>query len=515
MRYLRDHQVQLPRLRNNQIVWVRPSYQIIYNILKLPAYAGAYAFGKLERIHLPGKTGQVTTRKRDIEDWPVLLHDAYPAYISWDQFLANQKQLHLNAQGASWTCGAPRKGAALLQGIVICGRCGRTMHIHYTHSPAYICDFETRAYGGPRCQNFTLAHIDPVISQVLLEAIQPARLEAALAAFDQLEADRQTLILHWQQRLERAQYEVDLAQCRYEQVDPRNRLVAAELEHLWEKKLLAQSRLLADWQDFQASQLQPLSVADQETIRSLADNLPALWQVETTSQEDRKRLLRCLIRDVTLDSVSNPGHSLIHIRWHTGAVTTRSVPRPGHGPPPAKHIIDRIRSMALIHPDERIARILNQENFPTATGLPWSRDRVYAVRRKHNIPTACSNFNPSPNPRGDGLTKSKFAAMRFGVHSAMVSHWFRKGLIDGYQANPRSPIWVSLSDEVIHRLDGCHPLSDEMIPLPQVLDSLNLSEADLCVRIRAGDFTPYRIFHDNYWHWYLLPAADNPQSFPL
>jgi len=97
----------------------------------------------------------------------------------------------------------------------------------------------------------------------------------------------------------------------------------------------------------------------------------------------------------------------------------------------------------------------------------------------------------------------------------MVSQWFRKGLINGYQAKTRAPIWVSLTDDVIHRLDGSHPVTPDMLPLQQVVETLNLSDADLCVRIRAGDFTPYRIFHDNYWHWYLKPAANTPQSLPL
>jgi len=509
MRYLRDQRVQLPRLRDKQIVWVRPSYQVIYHILKQPAYAGAYTYGKSERQHLPGRTGQVVTRKRPLADWPVLIQDAYPAYISWEQFLANQERLHQNAQGASWTRGAPRDGAALLQGIVICARCGRPMHVHYTHSPAYICDFETRAYGAPRCQNFTLAHIDPLISQLVLEAVQPARLEAALAALDQLETERQALAHHWLQRLERAQYEADLARSRYELVDPHNRLVAAELEHLWEEKLQALARLQAAWQDFQARQLHALSNLDTAAIRSLAEDLPALWQAETTSQEDRKRLLRCLIRDVTLDSFSQPGFSQLHIRWHTGATTTVSVPRPRGGTPPATHIIERLREMAQLHPDERIAKLLNQENFLTATGLPWTRARVYAVRRKHHIPTACSNHSSSPLPRGDGLVKSKVAAQRLGVHPSMISNWFHKGLIPGYQARPHAPVWVSLSAEVRHRLDGSQPLTQDMLPLQQVSENQNLSDADLCVTIRTGHFIPYRIFHDNYWHWYLKPTAEN------
>ena len=508
MRCLRDQQVRLPRQRTHQIDWVRPSYQMIYNILKQPAYAGAYAYGKLKRSHVPGKPGTVVIRKRAMEDWPVLIQDAYPAYITWEQYLSNQEKLRQNAQGASWTRGAPRSGAALLQGIVTCARCGRPMHVHYTHSPAYICDFETRAYGGPRCQNFTLAHIDPVVSQLVLEAVQPARLEAALAALDQLAQEHRVLENHWGQRLERARYEVDLARRRYEQVDPDNRLVAAELERLWEEKLQNLSHVEREWQLWKTSHLRSLSDLDQAAIRDLAEDLPALWQAETTTQEDRKRLLRCLIRDVSLDSVSQPGYSQIHIRWHAGAATTITVPRPARGTPPATHVIERIRDMAQNHPDDLIADLLNQQNFPTATGLPWTRSRVYAVRRKHRLPSACSI--QSALPRSDGLTKAKFAAQRFGVHPSMISDWFRKGLIDGFQAKPRSPVWVHLSDEVLSRLGGKHLLTPDMIPLQQFVSASGLSDSALRDTIMAGRFVPYRIFHDNYWHWYLKPAAKTP-----
>ena len=166
--------------------------------------------------------------------------------------------------------------------------------------------------------------------------------------------------------------------------------------------------------------------------------------------------------------------------------------------------------MAQKHPDERIARLLNQEGFPTATGLPWTRDRVYAVRRKHKIPTACSAQHASDQSRGDGLIKAKFAAQRLDVHPSMISHWFRSGLIQGYRAKPRSPLWINLSDEVLLRLDGQHPLTPDMIPLDQAASELTCSDRALRDMIRAGKLLPYRIFHDNYWHWYLKPVAKTP-----
>jgi DNA invertase Pin-like site-specific DNA recombinase len=300
LRWMRDHAIQLPRRGPDGPVWQRPSYQVLYQFLKQPAYAGAYAYGKLERHHLPGQQGSVRLRKRELADWPVLIQDAYPAYLSWQDSLQNQEKLAENAQGASWSRGAPRPGAALLQGIAVCGRCGRKLHVHYHHASAYVCDAETRQHAGPRCQTFNLAAVDPLISQLVLEAVQPAHLEAALAALNQLDADRAALQTHWQQRLERARYAVQLSRRRYQAVDPENRLVAAKLEQAWEADLLQLAQLEKDWQTFENEQLQPLASADCLAIRQLAQDLPALWQASSTSQQDRKLLSYATVNIIML-----------------------------------------------------------------------------------------------------------------------------------------------------------------------------------------------------------------------
>lgn len=245
LRYLRDEHLLLPRRVHGRIEWVRPAYQMIYGFLKQPAYAGAFAYGKHHRVHLPGDQSRVITHSLPQAEWPVLRQNAHAAYIPWEQYQANQQRLAENAQGVQWKRGAPRQGAALLQGIARCARCGRSLHVHYTHASAYVCDRETREFAAPRCQTFNLAAIDQALTRLILEAVQPARIEAALAAIEQLEAQHKALTRQWEMRLEQARYEVELACRRYERVDPDNRLVAAELEHLWEEKLLAQRRVQA------------------------------------------------------------------------------------------------------------------------------------------------------------------------------------------------------------------------------------------------------------------------------
>jgi DNA invertase Pin-like site-specific DNA recombinase len=338
LRYFRDQTLQLPRRiqtgpARGEVEWVKPNYSSLYHILKQPAYAGAYTYGKHHNVRLPGADKKVITRQVPLEEWAVLKLEAFEGYITWQQYLDNQSRLAENAQGATWTKGAPRAGLALLQGLVRCGRCGRPMHVCYGNHPSYVCDVANHNHGEPRCQTFTIAHIDPLVTEIFLQAIQPASLEAALAAVEQVEAQRHSLTQHWLQRLERARYVADAARRRYQRVDPDNRLVAAELERDWEDKLQAVQTLEREWAQVQTQAAAPLSEADKSLIRQLAEDVPALWYAQTTTQDERKRLIRCLIQTVTLDSFTKPGYSLIHILWHTGATTSLEARRPDRAIP--------------------------------------------------------------------------------------------------------------------------------------------------------------------------------------
>ncbi|MBN1890079.1 MAG: recombinase family protein [Thermoflexales bacterium] len=450
-----------------EIEWVRPSYGIIHRILTHPAYAGAYTYGKRQGVRLPGTEGKVVVRKRAMEDWAVLKQEAFPGYISWEQYVKNQAKLRESAQGMPWAKGAPRSGSALLQGIVFCARCGRAMHVRYSNHGAYVCELTRREYGDPTCQTFTIAHVDEKITEVFLEAVQPAHLEVALAALEQIEAERAKLAAQWENRLKRAHYEAELARRRYDQVDPDNRLVAAELEHRWEDKLQTQQSLEREWAQVQAQELAPLTEADKALIRQLAQDIPAVWRADTTTQEERKRLIRCLIQDVNLDSFSKPGWSLIRIRWHTGTTTLVEVERPRPGCRTEQAVVERIRELAQRHPDDQIASILNAEGVQTVTGKVWDRRRVKNLRRNYAIPTACPYSTSEPGPRGDGLIAASEAAERLGVRASMITQWFQRGLLAGYQSRSQSPVWVDLTEQAVRRLDGSASLRSDMVPVQE------------------------------------------------
>ena len=198
----RRQQLELPRRiqrgpARGEIEWVKPSYQAIYRILTHPAYAGAYTYGKYHNVRLPGAERKVASRKRPLEEWPVLIQDAFPGYITWNQYRQHLERLRQNGQHVAWSQGAPGEGVALLQGIVYCGHCGRRLHTRYSNHPAYICEVASAQYGGPRCLTFKVAPVDAAISQLFLEAVQPVQLEAALAAMEQVEAQRFSTARPW------------------------------------------------------------------------------------------------------------------------------------------------------------------------------------------------------------------------------------------------------------------------------------------------------------------------------
>jgi len=506
--WLHDQHLQLPRCIQNgpdagQIEWVKPSYPTIYRILKHPGYAGAYTYGKRESTRLPGSERKIVSRPLPREEWRVLIQQAFPGYITWEQYLANQAKLVTNAQGTNWEQGVARGGQALLQGLVWCGRCGRRIKLRYSNQPAYVCEGAYKDYGEPRCQNFMVAHIDQAVTRLSLEAVQPAQIETALAAMGQIEAQRQQLAQQWRQRLERARYEADLARRRYAQVDPDNRLVAVELERRWEEKLQEVQRLDREWIETQTHELKPLSEADKALIRQLAADIPALWQAPTTTVAERKRLLRCLIQSVTLDGVSQPGVSLVRVGWHTGTTSEIAVERPRAGCHTDKAVVAKIAALAQYDPDDQIACRLNAEYIPTATGKPWDRCRVEHVRKQNDIPTACPSFTRTPGPRGDGLIAAPEAAARLGTSPSMIAYWFRKGWIMGHQRQPQAAVWVRLSDADFQRWSGAVEMQPDFISITEAPGILACTPQQLREEIQSSRLLTYRVRVNNRWRWFV------------
>jgi hypothetical protein len=507
LRYSRDHDLPMPRLVTSgedwgTVVWQRASYAAIHLILSNPAYAGAFAFGR--RQHAARRVpGELTPRTRmPVEDWQVLVHEVYPAYITWEHYVQNRERLRQNQGQFPPHPGVPRQGTALLQGLVFCARCGRRLMVRYGESAAYVCEHVRKRYAAPRCQTFTIAPVDQAVEAAFLEVIEPARVEATLATFTHLEHQRQELEQLWHHRLERARYEVERARRQYDRVEPENRLVARELETQWNAAIQTLKILEGKHAQTQAQALAPLSAADRALIERLVTDLPGRWQAPTTTPTDRKHRLRCLIREVSLDSFSLPGQTRLHIRWQTGWVTTVRVRRPTCGDVHRldNAVVARIRELARTHADDRVATLLNAQGSTTHQGLPWTYRRVLDTRRRHHIPTACPIPPRGHEPQGDGLVSVHAAARQFETSCRTILNWARKGLLYSEHKAGLCPLWVRVLPEDVARLTQ-KTVPAQSLGIRQAYQALHLTEAELWAAVKAGHYTGYRVRCHQHWEF--------------
>jgi hypothetical protein len=290
-----------------ELTWKPLGTPRVLAILHNPSYAGAYAYGRSQSHRQPLADQEqrvVKHRLNSPEAWTFLLLEAHPGYITWEQFLRNQDRLDDNCTSCTEDRRGPtREGTALLQGIVLCGRCGRRMTVRYLAdgvTPVYHCSRAYHLFGEPICQTLRGDSIDAAVVQLFLEAMQPAQLEISLATLAQIEQQARQIEAQWHRRLERARYEAEVARRRLFAVEPENRLVARTLERDWNEKLAEVERLERDALTWPKPTALLISLPERQRILALAQDLPTLWQADTTTYSERKQLLRCLIKDVTL-----------------------------------------------------------------------------------------------------------------------------------------------------------------------------------------------------------------------
>ena len=467
VRYFKEQGWRFPtrELRGPQkgeLSWGRLAHSRVLHVLHNPLYAGAYAYGrtKLRWQNQPGETRPTKqrTRRRTPGDWEVLLLDVHPGYINWEQYLRNQQRLDDNRSDQENRPGAVREGAALLQGLAICGVCGRKMTIRYRddgQTVIYNCQFAYRQYSEPICQSIQGKWVDAEVTEVFLAAMNPAELRVSLAALEQVAARTRQIEQHWQLRIERASYEADLARRRYAAVDPDNRLVARSLERDWNEKLVAQDQLERAY----ASRSQPASLfasaEERARILGLAQDFRTIWESATTTNVERKQLLRYLIAGVTLTQGEDTIQMVVH--WQTGALSELKIPRLNRihaNQPTSKEVIQRIRELVATHPDHQIATSLNLAGYTTGARQAFTRDSVRRVRVKYDIPTGCPE-RPSVLPdgkRGDGRYSTQTAAELLNVSTATIGNWCQSGQLDCLQSPSGGPRWIKLTSEIIARL---------------------------------------------------------------
>jgi len=439
---------------DGKLIWGRLTHGRVLGLLKNPSYAGRYVFGRFQYRREISPEGKVHPRKHAVAmpNWRVSLQDHHPGYIRWEEFLHNQERLEKNRTNGEETvlAGPAREGLALLQGLLLCGHCGRRLTVRYTGNggiyPRYQCNWLRRESLGTskECLNIRCDLLDAAVSEEVLKALQPAELELALAALAELEWRDQALGRQWQMRIERAEYEAALAERRYLEVDPSQRLVASTLERRWNDALLQLEDLKKQAAELQRQEARVATPEQKAKVLALARDLPRLWHAPTTQTKDRKRMLRLLFKDITVEKLSPLQQLQVHIRWQGGASTSLSVPLPPKIADRVRYpavLVDRVRQLALRLPDAEIAAQLQREGHVSAKGQAYTAKIVQWIRGCYQIPRAVLK-------RPEELSVQQ-VAKEFGVGPSVVYYWIERHLIQARRINNRSPYWITLnaSDE--------------------------------------------------------------------
>jgi hypothetical protein len=359
--------------KKGQLDWRRPTTSTLASILAHPIYSGAYSFG---RQSADPKRRLASTKYRlrmPMEQWKVLHQGRLPAYITWERYLKNRERIKQNRN--RFDCqGAPRSGVALLSGLLICGTCGRRMRtLYHAHGKAqYDCNHRLLTGIEPRCPGVAARAVDGLVAQQVLRALEPAAVDLSIQAHADVEQQRQRLEKHWRQRRQRAHYDAELAERRYQAVDPENRLVAATLEKRWEE-LLGQEKQIQEEHDRFVRQTPPhLSAEERARILALASDIPALWNAPGTTNIDRKQIVRCLVERVTVHVRQDSEFAGVTIHWAGGYESKHEILRPVRRYEQLRDLesllnrAQELRESGQTMP--QIAERLNAEGFHTPTG---------------------------------------------------------------------------------------------------------------------------------------------------
>jgi DNA invertase Pin-like site-specific DNA recombinase len=422
--------------RKGELAWTPLRHWGVLRTLHNPRYAGAFAYGR--RRERTSANGKKTFQTLPREQWVALIPDHHPGYLSWEQFEINQQLLAANAQahGADRAAGPAREGPALLQGLVICGRCGRRMTVRYhlrrgVEMPDYQCLREAIQDGAPRCQTVPGAAVDAAIGQLLIDSVTPLALEVALNVQAELEARADQADQLRRSHVERARHRAELARRRYLAVDPDNRLVADTLEADWNDALRT---LRAAQDDYErgSSAAAALTEEHKTRIRALAADFPTLWSDPATPVRERKRMTRLLLDDVTLVKTDR---IQLHVRFRGGQTASLTVPIPPPAwqarqtSPDALAALDRLLDE---HTDAQAAQRLNAAGYRSGEDRPFTARIVLHLRRAHQLPSHAERL------RAAGMLTLGEIATQLAVSTSTIKAWHHAGLLIARQANDKN-----------------------------------------------------------------------------
>lgn len=486
--------------RSKSILWKEPAYRNILYVLHNPIYAGAYAFGRTETVREldPDDPRKVRVRQVQRADWRVLLHGHHPEYISYEKFEENQLKIRSNQQMKSsdgGLRGPVREGKGLVQGIVRCGQCGRRMHVSYGGSrPArrggtlqYRCLSTHQVNGSRSCQLVGGRRVDDAVVEAFIEVTRVAGESAAELAEESLRVEGEDTERAWEMQIEKAQYEADRAERQYNAVDPENRVVARTLEARWEARL----RELEDVKrkaTQRKQERQPLTELEVARARRLGGEIETIWNADSTTNRDRKQLLRAAIDEVQLQTKEDKYR--ITIVWKGGATTERELERHrGYNRfSTPVDTVELVRELAKEFDDAQIARVLCKQGRRTGCGNAFTAHKVATLRHRHGIPN-CPKSQPR-NEREGPFTADEVAA-ELSVSSSTIMRWIRDGLLPARQSTPGAPWRIVLTEELRSKLTGGEA-PPTWVGLTEASRRLGLSKARVAYLVNTGKLKAMR-----------------------
>ena len=473
VRAARVQQLAFPRRcakgpHKGELMWDSLNHGQVLRALHNPRYAGAFVYGRFHTLR--SVDGHTRLRRMPRDEWVTLIPGIHAGYISWEAFERNQARLHDSAQamGADRRRGPPREGPALLQGLVLCGRCGQRTTIRYHNrqgrpEPEYVCQRSGIEHAQPICQRVPGVGIDQAIGALLVEAVNPVALEVTLSVQRELQARLAEADGLRHAQVERAQYECELAQRRYMRVDPDNRLVADSLEALWNEKLRELGQAREQYTQRKEQDQHTLGNDQHREVMALASDFPRLWRDAATSDRDRKRMVRLLLEDVTL----NRGTDVTaQIRFKGGACRALSLPLPLCGwqqrlTPPA--VIAQIDQLLDDHTAAEIADILNERGMTPGLGQSFHPQLVARLARTYHLKTRYDRLRQ----RGMLTLEEVASVLHITSHTAKI--WLRRGLLRGHAYNDKNEsLFEPLDGNAPRRAQGvslARRAADPVVPL--------------------------------------------------
>ena len=456
LRHLVEHDIRMPcRIATGpgkgDLEWRRPNRVSLSNLLHNPIYAGAYVYGRRPtdpRKKRPGRpaTGRTVAKP---QEWEVLLKDRLPAYISWQQYERNLKQLNANtAQGL----GVIRRGPSLLSGLLLCGRCGLRMATQYSNNGQglrYNCSRMAVDYGEPLCQSLVGAPLDGLTAELILQALEPAALEISLKVAEDVEAERARHHAHWQKRLERAHIDAERARRQYDAVEPENRLVARTLEKQWEVTLAAEEKLKLEYEQFLNEQSTPLQPEERSKIRQLAGDIPALWHSATTTAADRQAIARLLLERVIVTVLGDSEKVNVEYHWAGGHHTGIQLNRPVARIEQLSYYPELQERITVLHNQGKksgeIAQVLNEEGWrPAKRRATFNGPMISVLLSRQGLQSGSTRQQHTHKiQRKPNEWTLKELARELEMPEITLYRWLRRGKLNARQeAQSSRSIWL-------------------------------------------------------------------------